>query len=303
MFRYIITCSFFFILAPIKAQTTGTELGVSLNVGTSIHRIGAFVQAFTYTKHIQFNSRVSATFNHKHWGNASRTPELQIGIGATYAFGQEYMLIQKTDLVCNKTNYSKSMAYAINWYFDKNNTSQRTGIIAYQNNEWRYIFENDIFGQKMADKYRTAAALISYQYEDVDYALKLILWTGDFKGIGTKRVKNDSTFKSRFGYYDGSKSPHGKESHGILCLQAQTNYSYINNTKLGIGVDAEQVRNVFQNKFMHDAYYVPEKWLSYKNLHFPMITTEEELYLYKEGQQIRKPKFYFNFGVNDNIFY
>lgn len=282
---------------------TCLNIGIVANIGNSINRLGITANAYTIHKNYQFNFRLAVSYNLQHWGNLSSTPELQIGWGTVYAFGQTDSTVRNIDLVSNNTFYKNSLGYAYNFYLDRNHTSQRTGTIGIQFAKWRIISENDILGELGSDKYRTAAALISYSYMETEIGLKMILWTGDFRAKETSRIKTDTLFDARFGYYDLSKSEHGKESHGILCIQAHKTLEYSQQAKCMIGIDAEQVRNVFQNKLMHDAFFVPERLMNYKNLHFPMINSNGDLYKYRNDEKVRKPKPFINISTNNNIFY
>ena len=70
-----------------------------------------------------------------------------------------------------------------------------------------------------------------------------------------------------------------------------------------IGIDAEQVRHVFQNRIVHDMYFIPERFIGYKNVHYPMLQKDGTPFLQRPGQKVRKPKPFFNLGLNDNLFY
>ncbi len=299
-----ISLLFTLICSQAVAKTTfGGNVGFTFNVGTHINKLGVFVEGFQATKHIQTNGRFGASYNITHWGNKSSTPELQLSLAILYAFGKQVEQYPFFDILANKTKYKQSVGYAYNFYLDKNQTSQRTGSIMYQYNNLRIITENDIFSQLKADKFRTAAALISYLHNDIDYGLKLILWAGDYRGKGTVKSKNDSTYKARYGYYDCSKSPHGLESHGILAIQIKKCFAEHFDIQLQTGIDAEQIRHIFQNKFIHDAYFIPDKLMGYKNLHFPMISNKGDLFLFKDGQKVRKPQFHFGAGIGNGLIY
>jgi hypothetical protein len=120
--------------------------------------------------------------------------------------------------------------------------------------------------------------------------------------MGFKTASNDKHY--RFGCYmdtTGSIYPH--TSHGLLSAQFKYNVGYAQNIQLNIGADAEQIRNVVQNKIIHDMRFLPKKWIKHQNCHIPMLDDKGEQYLYKEGQKIRPAKFYFNWFSNANLFY
>jgi hypothetical protein len=127
------------------------------------------------------------------------------------------------------------------------------------------------------------------------------LWTGNGNDKNVKTIR-ESDF-ARFGYKDLSEARHGQYAHGLLSAQWDQAFSYGQTARLNVGGDAEQIRNVFQNKIMHDMYLWPAKWNSAKNPHVPMLDSEGKPYLYKEGQQVRKAKFYFNLGLNECGYY
>lgn len=292
-----------FVLHSSAQTHISSEFGLHIVIGSAVRKIGVYTQSSVRNSHLQINARISPTYNFKHWGNASRTPELQVGTAVFYAYKDDIYSRLKKDFLSQETSYSSSFGYAIKWYFDKNQTSQRTGTLIYQVNEWRYIFENDMFAKKMSDKYRTAAFKITYTHFDQEYQLQLLMWTGSFNGVGAKKVRNDSTFKARYGYFDLTNSPHGLESHGILSFGVTKDYTFAPPISYSLGIDAEQVRNIFQNKFIHDSWFLPDFMIPYKNLHFPMICDDGSIYLYKNGQKIRKPKLYYQIGTGESMFY
>lgn len=90
-------------------------------------------------------------------------------------------------------------------------------------------------------------------------------------------------------------------SHGLLSLQVNYHAGYSQNLQANAGVDAEQVRNVVQNKIIHDLPFLPKRWN--KNCHIPMIDSEGKQYLYQENQKIRRPKVLLNVFGNPGLFY
>lgn len=307
--KYILKTVLLLAITIIHFQTLGETLhprgsiGIVLNVGSAINRIGFTANGNIGYNHFQSNIRIAAQYNLKHWGSNTKTPEIQFGAGIIWAYGSRDSLYHNMDLVSNQTPFSNSIGYAWNFYFDKNGSSQRNGIIGLQLKKCRIVTENDILAETSVDKFRTAAALVSYNYQQIDYAIKLLLWTGNYKAPESIRIKTDTLSWARFGYYDVSKTSHGKQSHGIICIQAHKTFEYGQQAKAMFGIDAEQVRNIFQNKLMHDAFFMPRWMITYKNLHYPMIDSEGNIYLHNPSQKIRKIKPFINISANDNIFY
>lgn len=281
----------------------GASAGIVMQGGTTISSLGLYASVHAVYSQWQSNMRVAVLQKYSQWAGNPATPELQIGLGIVRAFGTIDSLHVNFDVLANQTGYIQSVGYAHTMYFDTHETSQRTGAIAIQYKEWRVLMENDILGERGSDKFRTAAAAIQYTYFDVELGLETILWTGNFRDPFAKRIKHDTTFCARYGYYDLSETKHGFQSHGILNFHARTTYLYAQQVNIQIGIDAEQIRNVLQNKFLHDAPMLPDSFMKYKNLHFPMITTNGDLYLYKPGQQIREPQLFLQIGTNTNLFY
>jgi hypothetical protein len=138
----------------------------------------------------------------------------------------------------------------------------------------------------------------------MSFGINNLLWTG----ANGKRI-NDANYPSRFGYMDLTNAQYGNLSHGILGFQFQylstkNYYAYGNQTiQFNAGLDAEQIRNVIQNKIIHDMYFLPKAWQKTKNAHIPMISEDGNPYLFKENQKIKKPSLYLNGALNPSLFY
>ena len=70
-----------------------------------------------------------------------------------------------------------------------------------------------------------------------------------------------------------------------------------------MGIDAEQVRNFFQNKLVHELFFSPKKGRWRGGADLPMIDSEGKMYLYKKDQKIRPGRFYYNLFANPGLFY
>ena len=92
-------------------------------------------------------------------------------------------------------------------------------------------------------------------------------------------------------------------SYGLLSVQCKYYLGYSQNAQLNVGLDAEQIRNAIQNKIFHNAQFLPKTWFNRKNCYMPMIDSQGEQYLYKEGQEIRSSKPYLNLFTNASVFY
>ena len=281
--------------------------GITINVGSALNRVGLFVEGYYVEKQVQANLRIQAGYNLTSWGNLLKTPELQLNSVILYGFGKNDTISPNFNRAIaisarNKTGKVYSIAYSLNLYFDKIYTSQRTGTFAFEAYNFGIIHENDMFAQGHADKYRSAAILVYYLHENFMYATNIIMWHGDSFDKNAKTYR-DTNYPARFGYKDLSKAKYGKFSHGIFSLQVAYTNSSLHNYKADIGFDSEHVRNIFQNKLIHEKWYMPKKYPGYKLEHYPMIMENGMPYLYKENQKVKRASFYYKLSLNSNLFY
>ena len=104
-------------------------------------------------------------------------------------------------------------------------------------------------------------------------------------------------------YMDTTNVVYAKISHGLLSAQFKYNAGFSQNIQANFGVDADQVRNAVQNKFIHNMKFIPKKWNKAKNCHIPMIDENGNQYLFQPENKIRTAELYWNFFTNPNIFY
>ena len=274
----------------------GATAGVTVNIGNKVNNIGIFVSAYVHYDYVQFNPGVRVRYNFKNLGIPGRYWEFDCYGGLLFAFGKhnetKNLFINS---VSNQTKRPYSIAYSYNIYCDGIGTSQKTGTIALQFDKISLIMENDLFGDNK-DRFRTAATTVQYHSQETVIGLSIILWTGE---AGERITGSD--YPARKGYF--SQGRYGQYSHGILCLQARQYLDYGQNIQLAAGIDAEQVRNVFQNKIFHDMVLLPPNFVKNQSHHMPMLDTNGNLYLYQSGQKIRKPAPYVNAGLNTGNFY
>ncbi len=277
--------------------------GVSFNCGTKINRLGLFVQGGLVADYFQLNIGCRTYYNLSTFGPSKPGFELQTNAGVLFGYGGLRKRASKFySSIENQTLYKNSIAFSYNYYFDKQNTSQPTGLLALEFSKFSIWHENDLFGKSAADKYRTAAFKFAYTDTVFRLAVNVKMWTGDTKG--QPRVRNNS-YPARAGYIDMSEETFGSFSHGILSLQADYALPYSQFARIDMGIDSEKVRHVFQNKIIHDWIFIPENWLkpeSY-NLHIPMLDKNGRQYLFNSDQQIENTQFYINFSGNPGLFY
>jgi hypothetical protein len=277
-------------------------IGANLAFGTHFQRLGFTLSFMSINNHFQANTEIRVYYSFKNLGPKTMYPELVLSQGLLYAFGDERKWNNPFfSSVSNQTIWNTAVAYSYNAYFNKRKTTQQTGIIAIHCEDFSLITENDILARPMLDRFRTAAFLVQYQYQDkMQLALNCSMWTGQFK----RRTQSENAHFSRGCYMDTTGGTYTNYSHGLLSLQAKYFIpDYYGNVQANVGIDAEQVRNAVQNKFIHDMPLVPEKWKKGKNCHIPMLDESGNQYLYNDGQQIRKPCPYLNLFSNAGVFY
>jgi len=124
------------------------------------------------------------------------------------------------------------------------------------------------------------------------------MWTGQYK----ESIRNDSLYP-HIGYMSAVCGSYCNLSNGLLSGQIKYANEYGQYVQGNVGIDAEQVRDVMQNRLIHDMPLIPKKWNKAQNLHIPMVDSEGNQYLYRKNQKIRKPKFYLNAYSSPNLFY
>lgn len=298
---------FFFLIgfySTIFAQlhigkSYGFNVGFVFAIGTHTQRFGVVLQGYGVYEFAQINASFRVYDNFKDLGPKGEHAELNAALGLCLGYGNKSR--EKNwfmSSISNQTGYKNSVAYSYNIWRNKVKTSQVTGIIALQFNHFSIISENDLLAKPALDRFRTGAFLLQYQDKHFQYALNCTMWTGQMGDA----VRNDSLYPY-VGYLSGVGGTHSNLSHGLFSVQVKYANQYVQYLQANAGVDAEQVRNVVQNKIIHDMPFIPKKWNKAQNVHLPMIDTTGNQYLYKKGQKIRKPLLYINGYTSPNIFY
>ncbi len=297
---------FFLILTAItEAQTFsgkkyGLNIGLLIAAGTHFGRIGIACSGYYANETYQVNPGLKIYYNFKNIGPSKKYLEFVPSVGVIISFGK--IDSEKNSFISpvgNQTIKRNSVGYAFNYYLNNIKTSQATGTISLQFGKFQIIGEDDLFAGGIRDEFRTGSILAQFRSKDFQYGINFFTgWTGK-RGIH----KSDQNYPSRNGYMDMSHSLYGNVSAGILSAQIQYAAPYGQVLQGNVGVDAEQVRNFFQNKLVHQLFFSPktERWRGGADV--PMIDSKEKMYLYQKGQKIRSPKFYANIFANPNLFY
>jgi len=312
----ILTTSFLLAQSQVK-PSLGGQFGLSFSIGTHTQRIGLIGRLYFQYDFIQLNIQGSGRYNFKSLGSREKGWEGHAQLGLTGAWGRRDSLPDVhpfINAIGNQTGRPYNLSYAYIFYFDQLGTSQNSGVFGFQVKNFRFYFENDFLAFQSRDKFRSGSVGLFYRWNDWQFALKNISFTGDPYAAYCPWIE-DERFPSNAGYIDMTNAPQGNKSIGVLALQAERRLplnSWLQlNTPIPldqyagveIGVDAEQIRNFFQNKLIHDSKVLPINWRNFKNPHVPMVCDDGCPYTYHPGQKIRPAKFYFQTWLNDSMLY
>ncbi len=286
-----------FLLIPIfDFAQYGIFFSTSFLLGSTQLKVGFAVNAVYVYKNFQISSRLNYNLCKNSIGAPLKGREIQFNIATVVGIkNYETKNFLQHTYFQNFTQNKYALGYSLNFYFDKIGTSQRTGTILLQIKNVGLYSENDIFGQRASDKFRTGAFKLKIFDSIYTYNITAILWTPNPKNV--PRVY-DSLYPARWGYKDLTKQKFGKYSTGILSFGLQ----YLD-YQFNIGYESEWIRYFIQDKFIHDMYFVP-KWLNKaRNPHYPMVSLNGEAFLFKKGQKVKKGKFYWLLEENGSLFY
>ena len=281
----------------------GFNIGGVFAFGSHVQRLGLTFNFFYINDFIQANSELRFYQNMKNLGPNLRYAELTIAQGFVFGYGQKNRTTNPfINTVSNQTGYQYSIGYSYNAWFTPRKvirTTQQTGIISLQFEDISFITENDLLARPLLDRFRTGAFLIQYQKDSiVQVGVNCTLWTGKMG----KSVRDDSNYPAP-GYMDSTGGVYTNYSHGLLSAQVKYHFVMGQIIQANIGADAEQIRNVVQNKIIHDVCWLPKSWFKRYNCHIPMIDLEGNQYLYRPEQKIKKAKPYWGISTNSNLFY
>ncbi|MFI5148085.1 MAG: polymorphic toxin type 23 domain-containing protein [Bacteroidia bacterium] len=287
----------------------GVGFGLVAGLGTHFDRLGVCFRAYYLDeqRQVQLNADIRFYGNVKNLGPPGFSPEVQACLGAVFLYGKKNPVVNDLFLTCvsNQSHFSNSVGYAQQVYINPIGTRQRTGTVSFRFGRWDLISENDIFAKPILDRFRTGAILLQYTADPQhQYGLNCTLWTGEMHHHA--EIKNEH-FPD--GYMDSVGATYSGYSHGLLSLQVKTMLPFYDQPALthpaqaSIGIDAEQVRNAVQNKFIHDQYFLPRLWRSGHNCDMPMADDQGQQFLYLPGQKRKKPRPYLNGFLNPLLFY
>jgi len=291
--------------STISAQeVTGNNYGISggiiIALGNKIDRIGISINAYYLKDNFQINPEFRIYYNFKNLGPKKKYIEAHVALGIVYGYGER----NYTDTnffyssVSNHTYRENSLGYSFNYYTNPIGTSQQTGILSFQFNQFSFLAENDIFARPKLDRYRTGAFLLQYRNERTQIGIKSTLFTGQMGNkVYDKKYPYSNLYKSNAG------GKYTASSHGLLSAQFQHVLPNHHKIQANLGVDSERVRHAIQNRLIHDQIFLPKRWRSQSGAHIPMLDQNGNQYLFKENQKVKKTNLYFNLFSNPSIFY
>lgn len=282
----------------------GFSVGLAVNFGTKVNRVGIQAGAYYAKSIVQINTGIRCYYSFNSYGPKGGRPELMYSLGGLLAYGETDTLDNPfIHPLSNQTRHRYGVGYTYNFYWDKAETTQQTATIGLHFPNSEILFENDMLIPAMSDEFRTGGLQVAYYYkQDTRISMNLITWTGAFQHPNRKTVR-DTDYPARYGYFDIKNCPHGTLSHGILGIQVQQVLPYYGQVaSLMVGLDSDRIRHAVQNRFIHDAVFIPAK-LRVPNPHFPMIDKTGQPFLFEEGQEVRPAKFFLDAGLNPFVFY
>ncbi|AFC23532.1 polymorphic toxin type 23 domain-containing protein [Saprospira grandis] len=306
-----------FLSAQSLSPHFGGQLGISFSLGTHLRRMGLMGHLYYAGDFYQLNLQWHQHYNWSARGTDQRAWESQIKLGAQGSWGPKYQQVEQIHPFLTAAGQQTARPYALGYayifYLDQWKTSQRSGIFSAQIKDFRFFFENDFLAFQSLDRYRTGAMGLHYRYKDWQFGFSNITYTGDAYSPYSPWISNPN-FPSASGYIDMASAPYGDKSLGVLALKIDwrphfeaLSHDFLVHLQpqlsLRLGVDAEQIRNLVQNKWIHDSKLLPLNWNEEKNPHIPMVDSEGCSYLYLPGQKIRRPRFFGELQLNEVEFY
>lgn len=276
-------------------ERLGTSVGLILNLGTHINRVGVSVNAYYTDYFYQVNAGSIFTLNLNGYGSRKKFWESRSSLGLMLLGGKRQITPDfQLDGLLHNTFYNYGIGYNYLWYYDNAGTSQLSGGWSAHIKNFSILFENDVFGGQAKDRFRTGHLTFNYRYDLFKYSLGLYIWTGETKNSIWQKVPLD---KCPSGFRILEDLPYGRTSHGILYGGVSYNLGYGQIASARIGMDSDHIRHGFQNRFIHDLIFMPPN-VERNTPHYPRL--DENGCAVFEKDSVRKDRFYFQLGLNEN---
>ncbi len=285
-----------------RAQHFGFRTGMMLNLGTHVNLVGWTFNAYYTRDFYQFNLEMQRKLNFTSYGKRKYFFESRFALGAIVMAGKEEQSPDfELDGLLHNTACPYSLGFNYLFYWDDAGTSQRSGGWSLGLKKVNILFENDVFGGQAKDRFRSGIMEISYRHGDVKFFTDLYIWTGETRHSVWDKTPYPGAPN---GYRSLENLPYGKTSHGIVSIGMRSlilpahELPYIYQVySFKAGIDSEQIRHFFQNKFSHDLIFMPK---SYKRTtpHYPRLDASGKPIFTKQDR--RPDKFYFQASVNEH---
>lgn len=285
------------------------RLGLSFGFGQPVNRLGCFLVGGGYSNEVQFAASWRGYYHWTRLGPPQKGWEQQWQLGGQFGFGPPLALeptLHGPSWAIIPRQYA--LGYSVAYYQDKIETSQWTGGLSSKFGPWQLQIENDaLVPGSHKDQYRSGGLQLVYQRDPWLLEWKMVLWHGQTRCEGARNVRPPASkttdYRCRFGYRDFSPCRYGQYSHGILMGQVGYVLPYGQVAQVGLGVDAEQVRHLFQNLLIHDLWFIPKKWNKARNPHYPMLDREGCPVPEGMTKEVRPPRLVWVFGGNNSGIY
>lgn len=279
------------------AKGFGGQLGFSFNIGSHFNRVGVIAKFYYHYEYVQANVQFAGYYNPRSFGTEIPSWEGQLRIGLVAAFGAKDSIHYSPFLneTSNQMSRPYSIGYSYNFYLDNIKTSQLSGTFGFGIHGFSLLMENDFLAFFQEDKYRTGAIGLYYRIENTQISITNIAWTADPYGSGSITMKSKD-FPAKYGYRKTKNALYEGNSAGVLAIGVEQYLGFGQYLGASIGLDADQIRNTFQNKLIHDSFLLT-------NPHVPMVDTKGKQFLYEKGQEIRSAKFFFQIQGNNTALY
>ena len=278
-----------------QSKHIGGSLGLTLNFGTHVNSIGVSAKTYYQDYFYQVNLGTSFAYNLTSYGYRKHFWESRNYLGLNLLGGKKNNTIDfQLDGLTHQSTFQNALGYNYLWYFDNTGTSQRSGGWSISLNKVGVYFENDVFGGQAKDRFRTGHILVSYRYLDFKLGTGFYIWTGE---TANSKWIHEQRPKAPYGYRSLENNLYGKTSAGALYASIVSNLPFNQIAFAKIGIDSEQLRDAIQNRLVHDLIFLPKK-IERKTPHYPQLD-ENGLPTF-EKNNVRKSKFYFQAGLNEN---
>ncbi len=276
------------------------RIGAEVELGYPITRIGLMAGAQWSYSYFAANLDLRWHHNFSSYGPPISSSEFQSKLALLGGYGTDkgYFFIPHIYMPTYTQN-NFDIGYSLNFYTDNIGTTQWTGTLIARLDKVCLAIENDILTPwGLSDSYRTGSFQLYYADSLQSIEWRNTMYTGYTMCPNKKSIRENSDYPARWGYIDYSDCKYAAYSHGVSAMVYQRLLPYDQTLSAGLGVDDERLRDFWQNRVIHDMYFVPAEWNKARNLHIPMVADDGSLYLYLPDQKLRATHTFYQVGVN-----